>query len=237
MFIGALFTIAKLWKQSKCLLADEWIRRCGIYTYINIHIHIHTYIYIYTHIHTYIHTHTHIHTYMYTYTHIHTHTHTQCYIAVVCAALSHVWLFATPWTVAYQPAPSLEFSRWEYQSGLPLPTPGIFPSQGWKLHLFCLLHWQAYSLPTHYLGSPSGISLSHKKNEIFPFAMIWMDLKGIRPPWWPSGKESACQCRRCRCNSWVRKIPWRSKWQPTPVFLPGKTHGQRSLAGYSPWGH
>ena len=35
---------------------------------------------------------------------------------------------------------------------------------------------------------------------------------------------------------WVGKIPWRRKWQPTPVFLPGKTHGQRSLAGYSPWG-
>ena len=33
------------------------------------------------------------------------------------------------------------------------------------------------------------------------------------------------------------KIPWRKKWQPTPVFLPGKSHGQRRLAGYSPWGH
>ena len=35
----------------------------------------------------------------------------------------------------------------------------------------------------------------------------------------------------------VRKLPWRRKWQPTPVFLPGKSHGWRSLAGYSPWGH
>ena len=35
---------------------------------------------------------------------------------------------------------------------------------------------------------------------------------------------------------WVRKLPWRRKWQPTPVFLPGIPHGQRSLAGYSPWG-
>ena len=34
---------------------------------------------------------------------------------------------------------------------------------------------------------------------------------------------------------WVGKIPWRRKWQPTPVFLPGKSHGQRSLAGYNPW--
>ena len=54
-----------------------------------------------------------------------------------------------------------------------------------------------------------------------------------------SGKESACQCRRCRkrgFDPWVRKIPWRKKWQPTPVFLPRKSHGQRSLEGYSPCG-
>ena len=38
-------------------------------------------------------------------------------------------------------------------------------------------------------------------------------------------------------DPWIRKIPWRRKWQPTPVFLPGKFHGQRNLAGYSPWGH
>ena len=38
-------------------------------------------------------------------------------------------------------------------------------------------------------------------------------------------------------NPWVRKIPWRCKWQPTPVILPGKSHRQRRLVGYSPWGH
>ena len=37
-------------------------------------------------------------------------------------------------------------------------------------------------------------------------------------------------------DAWVEKIPWRRKWQPTPVFLPGESHGQRSLVGYSPWG-
>ena len=40
---------------------------------------------------------------------------------------------------------------------------------------------------------------------------------------------------RCGFDPWVRKIPWKRAWQPTPVFLPGKPHGQRSLAGYSPW--
>ena len=38
-------------------------------------------------------------------------------------------------------------------------------------------------------------------------------------------------------QSLVRKIPWSRKWQPTPVFLPGESHGQKSLAGHSPWGH
>ena len=54
---------------------------------------------------------------------------------------------------------------------------------------------------------------------------------------WCSHKESSCHCRRCRSDPWVGKFPWSRKWQPTPVFLPGKFHGQRSLVGYSPWGH
>ena len=41
----------------------------------------------------------------------------------------------------------------------------------------------------------------------------------------------------CRFHTWVRKIPWKRKWQSTPVFLPGESHGQRSLADYSPWDH
>ena len=52
-----------------------------------------------------------------------------------------------------------------------------------------------------------------------------------------SGKDPACQCRRHkrrRFGPWVRKIPWRKAWQPTPVFLLGKSYGQRSVAGYSP---
>ena len=51
-----------------------------------------------------------------------------------------------------------------------------------------------------------------------------------------SGKEPTCQSRRHKrpgFNPWVRKIPWRTPWQPTPVFLPAESLGQRSLAGYS----
>ena len=61
-----------------------------------------------------------------------------------------------------------------------------------------------------------------------------MRVRGL--PWWLSGKESTGSFRRQGFNPWVRKIPWRRKWQPTAVFLPGKSHGQRSLEGYSPWG-
>ena len=49
-------------------------------------------------------------------------------------------------------------------------------------------------------------------------------------PGGPRGKEPACQCRRHRFNPWVRKILWRRKRQPTSVFLPGKSHGQKNLA-------
>ena len=62
-----------------------------------------------------------------------------------------------------------------------------------------------------------------------------LDLRGF--PGGASGKEPTCQCRRlkrCGFNPCVRKIHWR-KWQPTPVFLPVESHGQKSLVGYSPW--
>ena len=54
-------------------------------------------------------------------------------------------------------------------------------------------------------------------------------------PQWLSSKESAYQCRGCKFNPCFRKIPWERKWQPTPVSLPEKSHGYRSLVCYSPW--
>ena len=51
------------------------------------------------------------------------------------------------------------------------------------------------------------------------------------------GKSVCLQCGRPRFHPWVGKIPWRRKWQPTPVLLPGKFHGWKNLIGYSPWGH
>ena len=69
---------------------------------------------------------------------------------------------------------------------------------------------------------------------LYPFYRQWL-------PRWLSGERIYLQCRRRRrhrrpeLDAWIRKIPWRRKWHPTPVFLPGKPHGQRSLLGYSPW--
>ena len=64
-------------------------------------------------------------------------------------------------------------------------------------------------------------------------ALFFANSQGF--PCGTSDKEPACQCRRhkrCEPHPWVRKILWRRRWQPTPVFSPGEFHGQRSLAGY-----
>ena len=54
-----------------------------------------------------------------------------------------------------------------------------------------------------------------------------------------SGEDPGCRCGRAEAQvqSWVGRIPWSRAWQPTPGFLPGESQGQRSLVGYSPWGH
>ena len=87
-----------------------------------------------------------------------------------------------------------------------------------------------------------GVTKNQTRLSYFTYLLTylsWICLLGSYPMW-HSGKESACQCRRykrCGFNPWVRKIPWRRKRQPSSVLLPGKSHGQKSLAGYSPWGH
>ena len=54
--------------------------------------------------------------------------------------------------------------------------------------------------------------------------------------WWLRWQRIHLKCRRPGFNPWVGKILWKREWQPIPGFLPGEIHGQRSLAGYSPWG-
>ena len=77
------------------------------------------------------------------------------------------------------------------------------------------------------------------KRTYMALFLIYLLTLGWGLPMLCSGKQSTCQCKRCkRCgsSSWVRKIPWIRKWQPATVCLPGKFYGERSLAGYSPWG-
>ena len=83
-------------------------------------------------------------------------------------------------------------------------------------------------------GRNKGIEKEVKHKYLAAFIMVHVSLVAQMV----KKKKKVClQCRRPGFNPWVGKIPWRRKWQPTPVFLSGKSHGQRSLAGYSPWGH
>ena len=75
----------------------------------------------------------------------------------VLSCFSHVWLFATLWTIARQAPLSIGLSRQEYWSGLLCPLQGIFPIQGLNLYLLCFLHWQSGSLPLALPGKPLSI--------------------------------------------------------------------------------
>ena len=90
-------------------------------------------------------------------------------------------------------------------------------------------------LPGKSHGSRSLVATVHgvakSRTRLSDFPSLHNVAEGL--PWWLSSKEPACQYRRCRFNPWVGKVSWRRKWQPAPVFLPGESHGQRSLAGYS----
>ena len=105
--------------------------------------------------------------------------------------------------------PSLGFSRQEHWSGLPFPS--MHKSEKWK--------WSR--------------SVMSDSLRVRCHCLLRIDIHiyiyGF--PRWLSGKEPTCQCRRHGFNSWAGKIPWRRKWQPTPVFLPGQSHGRRSLLG------
>ena len=70
----------------------------------------------------------------------------------------------------------------------------------------------------------------------FPTSLALWFTHYLGLPWWLRWYSACLQCGRPGCEPWVRKMPWRRKWQPTLALLPGKPHGWRSLVGYSPWG-
>ena len=152
-------------------------------------------------------------------------------------SLSHVQLLATPWTAAHQAPPSMGFSRKEYWSGLPLPSPVSCLAE---LIQGCLRYIFVSSMLN--LGFPGGASgkesscqcRRHKRHVQSLLTICYIYLHGL--PWWLRWWRVVLPMQETQVPSLGQKIPWRRKWQPTPVFLPGKLDEQRSLAGYSPWG-
>ena len=107
---------------------------------------------------------------------------------------------------------------------------GLYSPPGFSVHGVCqarILEWIAISssgdLPNP--GVKPFVSCASCR-QIYPLSHF---------PGGSDSKSICLQCRRPGFNPWVGKILWRRKWQPTPVFLPGKFHGWRNLVGYSPW--
>ena len=88
----------------------------------------------------------------------------------------------------------------------------------------------------HVLVEPISGNWRESKDFRMPRYLIFSPNLILRLPWWFGWSRTCLQCRRPKFDPSVGKIPWRREWQPTPVFLPGKSHGQRTLVGYSPWG-
>ena len=136
-------------------------------------------------------------------------------------SLSRVWLFATPWTVAHQAPPSMGFSRQEYWSGLPFPSPGDLPDPGIEPRSPAL---QADALTSEPPGKPS----------LGEYAFVNWNL-GF--PGDLDGKESACNAGDLGSIPRSGRSPGEGNDYPLEYSCPENPHGQRSPAGYSPWGH
>ena len=104
--------------------------------------------------------------------------------------------------------------------------------------VFSWLHWPGMV----FQGLPRSLLRMRKRNvgkQPCLQDIWWSVFRDPEFPGGPSGKEPACQCRRRKRHgfyAWVAKIPWRRAWQPTAVFLPGESHGQKRLAVCSKWG-
>ena len=141
----------------------------------------------------------------------------QCdrWIGYLLSHFSQVQLFSTLWTVASQASLSTGLSRQEYWNGLPFPPPGHLPDPGIKPASPAL---QEDSLLLSHQGCPDQwirqfLKLPHGTFLVAQWARI------------------LSQCRWCGFNPWMGKISWRKKWQPTPVFLLGKSPWTEKTGG------
>ena len=146
--------------------------------------------------------------------------------------LSHVQLFVASWTAAHQAPPFIGFSRQEYWSGLPCPPPGDLPNSGTEPTSLtsAALAGGFFTTGTMTPGSSIFLMMSQRSSaacfSLYCSVFHWRRQLD-KSPFGSSHDKGLPR---------VGKIPWRRKWQPTPVLLPRKFHGWRSLVGYSPWG-
>ena len=141
--------------------------------------------------------------------------------------------FATPWSVVCQAPLSMEIFRQE-KSGLPVPSPADLLDPGMD-PAFPALHTD--SLSAEAPGKPSMLGECKRAGcSCGKGSFLLIGSSETRLPIGSGGKESACQTGDPGSIPGLGRIPWRREWLPTPAFLPGEFHGQRSLAGYSPWG-
>ena len=117
----------------------------------------------------------------------------------------------------------------------------IWWKQAWIIYCYLLGSLHLVVIDTNSLADPhSRCKVSLTVSIITCFQILCLNILHVLT--WSSFiglfEFIGClQCERPGFDSWIGKIPWRRQWQSTPVLLPGKSHGWRSLVGYSPWGH
>ena len=138
--------------------------------------------------------------------------------------VSHVWLFATPWTVAHQASLSMNFSRQEYWSGCHFLLQGIFLTQGSKPHLVCLLHWQVDSLPLLRLEPILNSQYGTTPQVQSFYWLLWttpiMEGPVFCPCWnrYLLWMQICISCMQCFCQNYhlgTQRIPYSPSWYST----------------------
>ena len=127
----------------------------------------------------------------------------------------HVQLFETLWTVAHQAPLFIRFSRQEYWSELPFLPPGDLPNPE---------------------REPESLRSPLLEHRFFTTSVTWEAPCIYISVWWLRQSRTCLQCGRPGIYPWVGKIPWRTAWRPTPVFLPGEYSRRAELCGIQPIG-
>ena len=171
--------------------------------------------------------------------------------ACLIIALSKVWGLCFPWALTAAHCLIIYFAcllRWARASFCDLQPKGRealdtleFPRRGGTVGAGIRAQWVIFLSLSFYpfaAFTEGGGRLLCGSGPTLTSCQPLSSLEGF--PSGAGGEGPTCQHRRlkrCGFDPWVRKLSWRREWHPTPVFLPGKSHGQRSLAGYHPWSH